>query len=572
MKNKIHLIIFTIFAFISGCKNDRILSNQLIQIDSLINDKTDSILIILEDLKHIDIFDNYNRAYYNLLYIEAQDKNGQSIINYDSLLNDAIDKLSPQTDKYLLAKALFYKGQIWEELNEPTEVAMYYHKAIGLANEIKDNNLLARIFIELGNLYIAQELFTDALDAFQKGYFHSNKSNNDYNTFISLRNMGVAHLLTDQLDSAFTYFNNSYEYAKKTSDSTELINSINNDLAIYYHENKQYKEALSYLQNVSEMNEKHCLTKGDLFLETKQYDSAYHYLSLSERSDNILVQINSWHSLHKLKEIQGDFKEANYYLNKFIDGYDSVMVATQTSEIHTINQKYNIKNAIAKLERQHTNRIISLIILIVLLTLATTIIYITLDRKKKVRQKIQEQEILKKENELLEKEIEISNLLNQIAETKNTILKLTYTNNKAASDNTMVQKENTLVELRNKVEILRSKLIIDKPLYKKITKLAQQTESNDAKVLNPSEREELKNIIKFVYADLIEDLQSSCPSLTEEDILFCCLAKLNLSMFAISICTGYSQTSPSRQRKFRIKKKMVEETDNLTLYNSLFNA
>jgi len=535
---------------------------ELRYIDNLLNEYSDSTFTEFQKIKDIDNYSSYNIAFYNILYTEIRDNEDLTLLECDSIINSAISTLSIKNNKRLLARAWFNKARIWEELNDPEEATKAYHNALENLEDSDDYNLYSRIYIDLGNLYIENELFNESLEASKKGLLYSTYSRNSRNQFISSRNMALSFLIIDQLDSAFIYFNQSFQFANEVKNSTELIDVINNDLAVYYHENGNYEEALSYLEKIIKMDEKNYLTKGDIFFETGKYDSAYYYFKLSEKSDDLLVKVTSYHNLYKLEDLKGKYKDANILLENYINGYDSIMMKTHTTQIYSINQKHNIRKTASKLKRIHNNRIALLIIIIILIVLTSIIVYININHKKKISQKNQEQLLLKQK-------IEISNLLQEIEKTKNSTLRLSQNESKI-ENSAILQKENDLIELKNKVDDLRSKLIMDKPLYAKIMKLADQKESDNIKVLNPSERKELKKNIEFVYSDFIDDLAVLCPSLTEEDIFFCCLSKLKLSLFAISICTGYSQTSSSRQRKYRIKKKMTEKTNNSELYNSIF--
>ena len=91
------------------------------------------------------------------------------------------------------------------------------------------------------------------------------------------------------------------------------------------------------------------------------------------------------------------------------------------------------------------------------------------------------------------------------------------------------------------------------------------------KCLNPDEKELLRSEIHYVFTRLIKTITKACPELTEEDILFCCLAKSGLDSLVIGRCIGSVSKQSVNQRKYRIKKKM-QEADCSSLFEMIFTC
>ena len=95
-------------------------------------------------------------------------------------------------------------------------------------------------------------------------------------------------------------------------------------------------------------------------------------------------------------------------------------------------------------------------------------------------------------------------------------------------------------------------------VYKKILKLSEQKANNkkDLIVLTNAEQSRLKEVIMELYADFISDMKTHYPLLTEEDLLYLCLEKAELSNQTIALCFGNTDTHIIAQRKYRIKERM----------------
>ena len=107
-------------------------------------------------------------------------------------------------------------------------------------------------------------------------------------------------------------------------------------------------------------------------------------------------------------------------------------------------------------------------------------------------------------------------------------------------------------ELKRNVFSLESKLFMKMESYRSVELKSK------IKCLTPVERQQLFSDIRYVYELTIKILRQSCSQLTEDDISFCCLSKLNLDNTRLSHCTGTASRQATNQRRYRIKKKMKE--------------
>ena len=78
------------------------------------------------------------------------------------------------------------------------------------------------------------------------------------------------------------------------------------------------------------------------------------------------------------------------------------------------------------------------------------------------------------------------------------------------------------------------------------------------KCLNQDEKQQLNMDVQYAFAKLIKTIKETCPRLTNEDVIFCCLTKSGLDTMIICHCMGSFSLQTANQRKYRIKKKMKE--------------
>lgn len=563
--NTIFPVIALLTIILYGCQH-RHLDERLKEIDKLIPVNSDKALSELDILAYLDELDEYNRAYYYVLLTELKDKKDQKLLPLDSSINNALRELIHSDDSRLFARALISKGKIWEELESPLEALKCYQRALELSQS-KDFDLLTSAYACIGNIYVDQALLEDAYTAFKNGYYKTITDKNLNNKYTNARNLGLVYFFREQPDSSYKYLTEAFNYAGYLSDSVELKDVIYNDLALYFNEKGQNALALSFMNKISTLSDAHTLNKGSIYTSLGKYDSAYIYLERVLTSSDLGTRTIALKELSELEESRGNLSQSLTYLNQFIAAYDTLSMKTFSAEIHGLNQIHNIRTEITKVKNKHTARIMILVSFSIICILIVIVVAIIVDRKKKIRQN---QERADHEMKMLQKEKKITSLQKLIVETRNKILELKYEKKNTAGE--IQGKEESIMNMQKQLDNLRIHLFKDKPIYKKIQKLENQKESDNIEILGSKDREELNKIILVIYADFYKELYHLCPILTEEDIFFCCLAKINFSIPLISACAGYPRAASARQRKHRIKKKLVEESDNSSLYNSIFQS
>jgi len=108
-------------------------------------------------------------------------------------------------------------------------------------------------------------------------------------------------------------------------------------------------------------------------------------------------------------------------------------------------------------------------------------------------------------------------------------------------------------ELINDVSHLERLVFMKMDSYR----LIEQKCKVNGKWLNLEEREQLSLEIQDVFRRLVRTIKKSCPGLTDDDILLCCLKRAGLDKLVVGCCLCASRQSVN-QRKYRIKKKMNE--------------
>ena len=119
----------------------------------------------------------------------------------------------------------------------------------------------------------------------------------------------------------------------------------------------------------------------------------------------------------------------------------------------------------------------------------------------------------------------------------------------------MFQKQNIIIDYN---ELIHDVFQLECKLFMKMDSFHLIQQKCNKKCFNTDERQQLNIDIHDVFTRLIKTIKLACPSLTSEDVMFCCLAKLGLDNSVVGRCMGSVSKQTINQRKYRIKKKMKE--------------
>ncbi len=215
----------------------------------------------------------------------------------------------------------------------------------------------------LNGLAIANENAGDINKAieFRMEFLRLTQQSNDKNLeIIALNNLGSLLSSQNDQEEAISYFRKSLELSLSISDNYNIglsygnIGSVisNKDSTRYY-----YMTSLPYLEKIKSnegrigalgwmMN-----NIGDLYFETGELDSAYHYYLLSknyrESIDHRLGRFIIYNKLARLHESRGKTDSAIFYINKSID------LGSDNNFVSDLNESYLFRSEILRKAKKY---------------------------------------------------------------------------------------------------------------------------------------------------------------------------------------------------------------------------
>ncbi len=521
----------------SSCSNIQSDRELLSEAERLSDSISTQALMKLKAIKSSARFSDVENAKYGMLLTKAQLRN-YNRIHSDSLINQSIDYYRAQKDSRRLFDALYLKGLThYTSGNHKAALECFIEaeKILPKAEPVK-KRILALQLSGFSNLYL--ENTKAAVEDQEKAVQLSSKC--DTATQIrSLHNLGEAYKYDMQSNKALEVYLGALQMAQQ-SDKIELHEAALNRLANFYVEQNDYRKALDLKKQAHtlRLNRKDIpaqnLAQAILFNKLNLPDSSRYYLTLAIKGNDIVVADIAYGYL------------CEWYLSKeiFDDAYNAWQNKERTHEYYKTNietkslqheyEKEKLKNENNELKIKQKEKdivIISIFFAIVFLAVIAYIFWIQNKRKRDHERFVLKERQLNSENLLLKKEKEIS-------------------------------------RLREKEALLRESLLRHMSFSNKIPSLSAQENEDDVpnrrflKIeMTAADWKHLKQSVNEAYPNFTEHLKEKSPKLTEEDILFCCLLKINVNMQDLSDIYCVSKAAITK-RKYRIKTSKLKLNDN----------
>ncbi|RFZ85431.1 hypothetical protein DYU05_07495 [Mucilaginibacter terrenus] len=196
----------------------------------------------------------------------------------------------------------------------------YLNKSLGVARQLKDEQLIASTYLNIGNVYYRKKSFNQALNFYNKSNELFIKTKDTVNIVQAEQNRGVIYFALNQLDTAENLLLSANKAAKQM-DLNKLVASTNLTLASLYIAKGKFNDAerimqegLAYSKQVEDekLASDYNWTIYQLELKRKNYERALKYLQMIFKQDSTIhisnesTQINIIQEQFKVQAEQRD--------------------------------------------------------------------------------------------------------------------------------------------------------------------------------------------------------------------------------------------------------------------------
>ena len=380
-----------IFAFmVFGCTSTKV-KEELVRVEELMSNHPDSAFTIIKSINPDDIRGRADRAFYALLYTQAQYKNYEQIQS-DSLIDVAVDYYENKPIKDRLTRAYMYKAAALSDMERHKEAIEWLKKAEKVAS-MSDYLILGLINYQIGALYqtnfVANNEHIVRYKIALKNYRLAGHKRFENNT---LSRIGQLYIRRD-IDSAFKYLKQGIELSKEISDSIFLFENISL-LATAFNQNKNYnygKElSLSVVNNHSniKINNRVYYQLASSYARLNNIDSAIYYLNRislpKKKSDSLGLYL----TLIDIAEAKRDYKMVYDYHLKATEINDSIIMESRKNDLYAAEKQFDHTILQQRARQLEINRnYLVLIFVLTIIIIGGTIIVIFVRKKRVFKEK-----------------------------------------------------------------------------------------------------------------------------------------------------------------------------------------
>lgn len=586
MKSSYIYCVLLFVLFLVSCTDGRSegqVARLLRQAETCMKEYPDSALVYLHQIPDPEKLTGENQADYCLLLTQAMDKNDLPLSS-DSLIQIAVGYYSNKGDAECKAKALFYKGRVFQQQGNLEGATLLYKKAESMIPDLTDYYLVGLIYSYLGHLNRDEEHYKKALFYYEKALPCYRTIQNPTLTASGLQDMAKISVYLGETHRADSLFSEVLSYVPDIDAAWQA--NIYHNVGVFYMLTNQFGKA----EQVVNASLKLPSTPQDKLrsyavlatIYTKQnrgdlVDSLWHK---ALNSENIYTRKAVYASLLNEAVSKQNLQDIEHYVPLYIQSADSVYQLSQAKRIVEVQAKYDQEILIKK---NKISRLLLYCFILCLLLLVISLAYVFHVYKRYKRTK--ERELITQRAELDEGKQVIKEMNDQIERIRKEASTMKEDYNKSLIDltdekksieqqfalikqraddvsqtnNTMEQDLLVLQEQLRKVDDARSELLAELDVYRYFD--AEGVISEDC-------YKAVVTIYKLFNAPLVAFLRDPHLKLTPYESLLCVLSYEHLSTQQMEQKLGKSKNTLNKAI-FRIREKLDAKMDLKKNINSL---
>lgn len=487
----------------------------------------------------------------------------------DTLLLQAKRNIPKNEDSDIAVYIDYYAGRALARKNENKEALSLYLEALNGAESRNLINLAGYICSYMADLFIAEFDGAQALLFYKKAEDFFERFGNKRSQIIAYRDIAKSYSVINDFNKAIYYIHKADSMASEF-DEPILHASIASYTGRFYTKIGDYKEAERYIRKA--MNDmpnykyQSYISLIDVYMGQGRYSEAKSLLdSLSYMPIMKSKQVTLYKYRYLVSKKSNNLDSALLYLEKENILADSIRRVNQAKNLYEIEQKYaqeQLINANNKLKIKY-QEVVIVVIGLILLLLIIFFFFRNKEHKREQNELRLKQEIIEKEKE---SEIHKARLREQELVSKNNEMSLRV-------------KEQELKDAGKRFAMMKDTLFQRSILYEKIKLVSNLPVKNDQKkksydtavkdvfgdpALSELDWNNLKRITDELYPDFTQKLQMKVPSLSKDEINFCCLLRFDLTSDKLALLLNITPNT-IKSKRYRIMQKAGVTNQNIKL-------
>ena len=530
------IIILAVVAFLTACTPAAHYDGRLAAADSLMHDRPDSALAILQALHPDSLATQGDHAYRDLLLTQARYK-CYITATTDSAINRALHYYRHHShEQEKLTRAYIYKGAVMEELGHP-DSAMHYYKTAEATAAPDDYFNLAYTKMQMGALYRNNYAMDGKhIEKFEEAQAYFQKAKEEKYLLICMINLGSLYRLKNP-DKSLSTLLSAKSFALQLNDTAQYYNCLKGLIETYYIQ-KDYDNAYQLINEAFALGDiyhdlEFCTNAADVLAKLGMPDSAALILNLCRQPEpaNVIEKIFYMESVGEIALARGDTNTYVLMDNRCRHINDSLLALNSPMSIMKAELTQD-KSLQQQKHQQH--RVTSLWLIAIIASLLMIIIIVGY--------------------QFYNRKHRYDKLISELRET--TDAKIRELGQLQDKINDLDIQDNKLKDyFDSHLWVMRE--IIEQCYHIPNSKLVQKLKNTLCyQEQNKDQWTKLNFYIDMRYNHILSKTMKQYPQLNDRDILLVALTTLDFSCIQIAMILGYSNPTSIGVVRQRLAKKM----------------
>lgn len=529
----VYLIVLLCLLF-TGCRNGLRHTEVLGEAARLSDSVPSQALMKLEEIKDVKKLNASEQAEYNLIFIKSMLRSGNKLPS-DSLIHATMRYYRDHNDSAGLHQALYYNGVYHYRNAMHDSAVLYFDKAVKAIPTGNSNDRKAGYKRMAGYSYLYLGDAEAAVKTQKEGLQYARAANDSLSVIYSLLSLADAYKYNKETEQSLETYMLILDLIREREDRDMEVNILNIVSGIYESDNR-IKEALHYKNKSQEVKRNRQdipavnLYRAILSGKQNMPDSARYYAQLAVKGDDPFVADLAYTYLSISEEKEGRYTDALNLSKNSERIFNSFLSGTRSAEMQQKYEKEKLENENNQLKiKQKEHQFYLLVSAFVILLMLIILYIIRVNSKRKNEKTAHENRMLRLQQE-----------------------------------NLLLKQQQEISTLREKEAVLRESLFKRINFFHKLPSLNKEEKSNHGHEKIKITRNDWKELISGIqdaYPEFLHKLKQHAPSLSDDDVRFCCLLKINVNMQDLSDIYCVSKAAVTK-RKYRLKTEKFHIADN----------
>lgn len=398
---KRYIIILIVALSLASCTKHSEHWETLAQVESYIEERPDSALVVLQGIDNEELANDEERAKHALLLSMALDKNYIDKTDFD-VLQPAIDYYEDNGSATDKLRTYFYQGRIYQNAGNDAAAMEAFVNALDKGAESNDKLTKARTLVAQSTIYYSLYELDNFIETSKRAasYFKQEEKYSSYaNCLIKIIN---GYTLKNEHENALPYIDECKQLREIMS--FPLLLGFYSSYITYLEDcgtDAELKDAVDEYLNTIPVENIDWLTLANAYIKLGQYEDALQAIEQYKTYKNSSEEIKYKALKSEIYEKIGRYEESLRAWKEYMVVSDSTTWAIMQQDTKFVEERHNLEMAKAKETEAKNKRTIAIMACVIALIGSLLVIMIIRRRLQITRAKNRELEVEKQKYEQL---------------------------------------------------------------------------------------------------------------------------------------------------------------------------